>query len=204
MHRVIWTSRAWRRRLMSCPRPDGTASAQADTPSIALALRCLSAQSAAVHLSPEYNRICRSTSGPLRPWLSATLLSLRASAYLPRHTGRFASSVIQFPLAQTGEGIKECELTEWFVEVRAVSTRACYAARQQNSCRFLFSMASSRRSCWLQKGSRVEEFQKICEVQSDKAAVEITSRYAGVIKQLHHSPGDVVQVHQACHKHLMV
>ena len=47
-----------------------------------------------------------------------------------------------------------------------------------------------------QKGSQVEEFQKICEVQSDKAAVEITSRYAGVIKQLYHSPGDVVQVQQ--------
>ena len=40
----------------------------------------------------------------------------------------------------------------------------------------------------------MEEFEKICEVQSDKAAVEITSRYAGVIKKLHHSLGDVVQV----------
>lgn len=46
----------------------------------------------------------------------------------------------------------------------------------------------------MQKGSRVEEFQKICEVQSDKAAVEITSRYAGVIKQLYYSAGDLVQV----------
>ena len=50
----------------------------------------------------------------------------------------------------------------------------------------------------MQKGSRVEEFQKICEVQSDKAAVEITSRYAGVIKQLYHSPGDLVQVSGSC------
>ncbi|KAL0038602.1 hypothetical protein WJX77_012471 [Trebouxia sp. C0004] len=71
-----------------------------------------------------------------------------------------ASNVVQFPLAQTGEGIKECELTEWYVE----------------------------------QGSRVEEFQKICEVQSDKAAVEITSRYAGMIKKRHHTVGDVVQV----------
>lgn len=45
-----------------------------------------------------------------------------------------------------------------------------------------------------QAGSRVEEFQKICEVQSDKAAVEITSRYAGLIKQLYHKSGDLVQV----------
>lgn len=29
-----------------------------------------------------------------------------------------ASSIVSFPLAQTGEGIKECELTEWYVEVR--------------------------------------------------------------------------------------
>ncbi|KAL3158446.1 hypothetical protein ABBQ38_010680 [Trebouxia sp. C0009 RCD-2024] len=71
-----------------------------------------------------------------------------------------ASSIVSFPLAQTGEGIKECELTEWYV----------------------------------QAGSRVEEFEKICEVQSDKAAVEITSRYPGVIKKLHHSTGDLVQV----------
>ncbi|KAL0027069.1 hypothetical protein WJX79_003187 [Trebouxia sp. C0005] len=70
------------------------------------------------------------------------------------------SNVVQFPLAQTGEGIKECELTEWYVE----------------------------------QGSRVEEFEKICEVQSDKAAVEITSRYAGMIKKLHHTVGDIVQV----------
>ncbi|DBB17608.1 TPA: hypothetical protein ACH3X3_002657 [Trebouxia sp. C0006] len=46
----------------------------------------------------------------------------------------------------------------------------------------------------MQQGSRVEEFEKICEVQSDKAAVEITSRYAGLIKKLHHTVGDIVQV----------
>ena len=49
----------------------------------------------------------------------------------------------------------------------------------------------------VQQGSHVEEFEKICEVQSDKAAVEITSRYAGVIKQLHHSVGELVQVRLA-------
>ena len=50
----------------------------------------------------------------------------------------------------------------------------------------------------MQEGSHVEEFEKICEVQSDKAAVEITSRYAGTIKKLHHSTGDVVQVQSLC------
>jgi hypothetical protein len=29
-----------------------------------------------------------------------------------------SSSVVSFPLAQTGEGISECELMQWFVKVR--------------------------------------------------------------------------------------
>ena len=31
------------------------------------------------------------------------------------------------------------------------------------------------------EGDTIEQFQNICEVQSDKATVEITSRYDGVI-----------------------
>ncbi|KAL8738098.1 MAG: hypothetical protein Q9181_001084 [Wetmoreana brouardii] len=41
--------------------------------------------------------------------------------------------------------------------------------------------------------ARVEQFDKLCEVQSDKAAVEITSRFDGVIKKLHYEAGDVAQ-----------
>lgn len=40
----------------------------------------------------------------------------------------------------------------------------------------------------------VEEFDKLCEVQSDKASVEITSRFAGVIKKLHYDAGDMAKV----------
>ena len=39
----------------------------------------------------------------------------------------------------------------------------------------------------------VAEFDRVCEVQSDKAAVEITSRYAGTIRRLCHEPGAMVQ-----------
>lgn len=67
---------------------------------------------------------------------------------------------MSFPLAQTGEGISECELMQWFVR----------------------------------EGDVVDEFQPICEVQSDKAAIEITSRYAGTIVKVHHAQGDVVKV----------
>ncbi|KAI8372546.1 2-oxoacid dehydrogenases acyltransferase-domain-containing protein [Choanephora cucurbitarum] len=48
---------------------------------------------------------------------------------------------------------------------------------------------------WFVKpGSRVAEFDKICEVQSDKASVEISSRYAGNILKLHYEPHQVALV----------
>ncbi|KAL7104907.1 hypothetical protein ACP275_07G011700 [Erythranthe tilingii] len=68
--------------------------------------------------------------------------------------------VVDVPLAQTGEGIAECELLKWFV----------------------------------QEGDQVEEFQPLCEVQSDKATIEITSRYKGKVYSLLHIPGNIVKV----------
>ncbi|KAF8252264.1 hypothetical protein K440DRAFT_577930 [Wilcoxina mikolae CBS 423.85] len=65
-----------------------------------------------------------------------------------------------FLLADIGEGIRECEVIQWFVEPDA----------------------------------RVEQFDKLCEVQSDKASVEITSRYDGVIKKLHYQTGEMAIV----------
>ncbi|KAJ3192387.1 hypothetical protein HK101_006624, partial [Irineochytrium annulatum] len=48
---------------------------------------------------------------------------------------------------------------------------------------------------WFVKpGDRIEQFTRICEVQSDKAAVEITSRYDGVVKVLHYKEGDMAKV----------
>ncbi|KAK3725182.1 hypothetical protein LTR37_000693 [Vermiconidia calcicola] len=44
---------------------------------------------------------------------------------------------------------------------------------------------------FVQPGARVEQFDKICEVQSDKASVEITSPFDGVIKKLHCDPDDM-------------
>lgn len=70
------------------------------------------------------------------------------------------SRIVDVPLAQTGEGIAECELLKWFV----------------------------------QEGDQVEEFQPLCEVQSDKATIEITSRYQGKVCQILHVPGNIVKV----------
>ncbi|GAV64152.1 2-oxoacid_dh domain-containing protein/Biotin_lipoyl domain-containing protein/E3_binding domain-containing protein [Cephalotus follicularis] len=71
-----------------------------------------------------------------------------------------SGGVVDVPLAQTGEGIAECELLKWFV----------------------------------QEGDQIEEFQQLCEVQSDKATIEITSRYKGKVVQILYTPGDIVKV----------
>ncbi|XP_011261065.1 lipoamide acyltransferase component of branched-chain alpha-keto acid dehydrogenase complex, mitochondrial isoform X1 [Camponotus floridanus] len=48
---------------------------------------------------------------------------------------------------------------------------------------------------WFVKpGDRVSQFDDICEVQSDKASVTITSRYDGLVKTLHFNVNDVAMV----------
>lgn len=76
------------------------------------------------------------------------------------HQSALALKIKPFLLADIGEGIKECEVIQWFV----------------------------------QPGAKIEEFDPICEVQSDKASVDITSRYNGVIKALHYEVGQMALV----------
>lgn len=47
---------------------------------------------------------------------------------------------------------------------------------------------------FVEPGAIVQEFDKICEVQSDKASVEISSRYAGNVVKLHYGKHDVAKV----------
>lgn len=47
---------------------------------------------------------------------------------------------------------------------------------------------------YVKPGDRVSQFDNICEVQSDKASVTITSRYDGLIKALHYKVNDIALI----------
>ena len=49
----------------------------------------------------------------------------------------------------------------------------------------------------LLQGDSVEEFQRLCEVQSDKATIEITSRYKGKVSRVRFIPGDIIKVRKS-------
>lgn len=71
-------------------------------------------------------------------------------------------AVLEFKLADIGEGIAEVEIMQWHVK----------------------------------EGDEVSQFDLLCSVQSDKATVEITSRYDGVIKKLNWQEGEMAKVGQ--------
>ncbi|CAN1281189.1 Lipoamide acyltransferase component of branched-chain alpha-keto acid dehydrogenase complex, mitochondrial [Linum perenne] len=56
---------------------------------------------------------------------------------------------------------------------------------------------------WSVQGDEVDEFQPLCEVQSDKATIEITSRYKGRVSRMLYVPGDIVKVGETLLKMLV-
>ncbi|XP_039135575.1 lipoamide acyltransferase component of branched-chain alpha-keto acid dehydrogenase complex, mitochondrial [Dioscorea cayenensis subsp. rotundata] len=132
----------------------------------ALARSAIAIQTSPMTSSSPPSKLLHSSPLPLSPnpgglGLAPVRLCMRvggfsSQAWVDVPTGR----MVEVPLAQTGEGIAECELLKWFV----------------------------------QEGEEVEEFQRLCEVQSDKATIEITSRFKGKIIQIVFTPGDIVKV----------
>lgn len=47
---------------------------------------------------------------------------------------------------------------------------------------------------FVEEGDKVSQFQPLVEVQSDKATVEISSRYDGIVDALSYKPGDIAAV----------
>lgn len=47
---------------------------------------------------------------------------------------------------------------------------------------------------YIKEGDSVSQFDSICEVQSDKASVTITSRYDGIIRKLHYNLDEIAYV----------
>ena len=47
---------------------------------------------------------------------------------------------------------------------------------------------------FVKEGDKISQFDKVCEVQSDKATVEITSRYDGVVKSVNYQVGAMAAV----------
>lgn len=47
---------------------------------------------------------------------------------------------------------------------------------------------------YVKEGDKVSQFDNVCEVQSDKASVTITSRYDGIIQKLYYDVDDTALV----------
>jgi 2-oxoisovalerate dehydrogenase E2 component (dihydrolipoyl transacylase) len=114
--------------------------------------------------SPQSLRYLRQLIRPHALPLTATRPFLAAhNSHRHFHCSRVQRRIETHILSDIGEGVKEVQIIQWFVE----------------------------------EGAQIEEWGPLCEVQSDKAAVEITSKYTGVIKKLHFQRDAVVQVGDA-------
>lgn len=111
-------------------------------------------------------------------------LLLRGRSHLPRalfHCSPARAAFKRFKLADIGEGITECEVIKWYVCRLTLNPRYIVSL---NMCRSVKPL------------SAVNTFDPLCEVQSDKASVEITSPFDGIVHELLVPEGQIAKVGQ--------
>ncbi|EPZ35658.1 Chloramphenicol acetyltransferase-like domain-containing protein [Rozella allomycis CSF55] len=137
------------------------------------------------------------------------------------HSSKINFKVMPFLLADIGEGITEVQIVQWFVkngdkvaqfqkiaEVQSdkaaveitskydgVVVKTYYKENEtakvgQPLCDIDTFDSPEEES----NGDKVAQFQKIAEVQSDKAAVEITSKYDGVVVKTYYKENETAKV----------
>jgi hypothetical protein len=104
-------------------------------------------------------------------------------------------------LSDIGEGIREVVIKQWFVLflfffyhplfLDRIFEQFTQQQRKKYSQYFYFALFVHR---FISERDHVNQFDPICEVQSDKASVTITSRYDGIVKKIHYAVEDTAFV----------
>jgi 2-oxoisovalerate dehydrogenase E2 component (dihydrolipoyl transacylase) len=121
---------------------------------------------------------------PLRLFIQRPSLVFHFHASPARFSSR--KVIKDFKLADIGEGITECEVLKWFVQVPPDQSSSLHKRSDRN-----FNIGCYRN---VKVQGTVEAFDPLCEVQSDKASVEITSPFDGIVHQLLVQEGQVAKV----------
>ncbi|XP_037288427.2 dihydrolipoamide branched chain transacylase E2 [Rhipicephalus microplus] len=104
------------------------------------------------------------------------------------HASRTASSIPRRPLASHVQArlpaLRPLHTSSWLQEIVAFKLSDIGEGISEVTIK----------EWYVKPGDKVNQFDSICEVQSDKASVTITSRYDGRIKKLYHEADDTCKV----------
>ena len=126
---------------------------------------------------------------------------LRVKNFKTRNTTKFSSFSIKTTLINTTKTQKEhSSLYNFNSKPLIHHIRYTSSLPSGNIISFnLADVGEGIRECevvkWsVSEGQRIHQFEKLCELLSDKASVEITSRYDGIIRKIHYKVGQIALV----------